>query len=301
MATPDFLLHVKKALMAVYGALERQGDDVRRQLKAKQDISTVGDATANNALVEYFRSSGLPLVMYTEELAEPLNLSEKPKYAVIADDVDGTANQSYGFGMLPHGPVVGIADNPDPKFSDMQAAGFLEINSGNLFYAAKGKGAFLIEGFARRNAESRRLRSSGVKKLADAKNVIADVYMLGNLTPVFSPLVLKRGGDFRSKATHFALVAAGSIDIFILADNAPNPKKRSRGEEIGPLYLLMKEAGCAVLDWDGTDLGSQKVGMAEGKVLHYVAAATEPLAKEFLSWMRKQPEVNEYLKKKHLR
>ncbi len=300
LSDEQLLEQVKGALLAVNTAIERKGEDVRRKVNAKADFSSVGDSTANDALVQYFRDSGLPATMYTEELDGALQLSKKPEYGVIADDIDGTKNQSSGFGMLPNGPIVGIADNSDPTFNEVRVAGFMELNSGNLFYAVKGTGSYLIEGFAHGKSIPKKIGSSGLKTLSGKANVILDIYMLGNLNIAFDDFILQNGGDFRCKAAHFSLIAAGSADIFIVGDNAPNIKKLSMGEEIGPFYLILKEAGCSVVDWNGKDIGAEKIGLGDKKTFNYITAATKELAAEFVGWMQKNSKIKDYMKKKGL-
>ncbi len=92
-----------------------------------------------------------------------------------------------------------------------------------------------------------------------------------------------------------ALIANGSADLFVGADNCRNKNKLKTGEELGPLYLLVKEAGGAVLDWNGSDLGSEEVGLERKKTFHTIVAATEELGKEFTIKIKKIPEIAAYL------
>lgn len=280
----DTLLeHVKTTLVTAYAAVTKKGLVARAVADTKVDIRTFADIAVTEVWKEYFKKSGLPIRLYTEELERPLSFSESPVLSAVGDEVDGTHNQSSGFGMLPHGSVIGISDKPDPIFDSFLVTGFLEFNSGNLFYAVKGRGAYLIEGWARGGSEEKRLITSDRTLVSKAENVIADVYMLNELAAAFLPDVALRGGDFRSTAVHLALVAAGSLDLFVLGDNCPNPKKRRTGEEIGPGYLLVREAGGAIVDWRGRDLGSQLVNLHLKRTFHAVAAATPELAESYVN------------------
>jgi len=295
----EVLNHVKKALLLSYKAVLGKGAESRLRVDTYNDIKTLGDVTVSEAWSLYFKNSGLPIVLYTEELKEPLSFSNKPICSAVGDEIDGTHNLKYGLGMLPYGGILGIADKVDPKFKDFIASGFLEYNSGNLFYAIRGEGAYVIEGWAKGRSKSKQLRTSSNKKLDDPElNVIADVYMLGDLAKIFMPYVAKRGGDFRCTSLHLVMVASGSCDAFILGDNCPNPQKIRTGEEIGLGYLLVEEAGGAMLNWNGDDIGNERIALHEKKTFHIVAATTKDLGIEVVSEMKKIPEIVEYMKKK---
>jgi len=301
LSGPEALEHVKKALLASYSAVMRRGDRAGFTRDTPTDLKTSGDVAASKAWSEYFGNSGLPVTVYTEELENPLSHSPAPVYSAVGDEIDGTHNLKYGLGMLPYGSILGIADKADPRFRDFIASGFLEFNSGNLFYAVREGGAYIIKGWTGKETKAVRLKTSGKKRLDEPElNVIADVYMLGGLAGAFMPLVAKRGGDFRSTAVHLAMVACGSCDIFISGDNCPNPKKRRTGEEIGPGYLLVREAGGAVFDWNGNDLGEERVALPEKKTFHVVVAATEELGREFVEEMHRTQEIADYLKRKKI-
>jgi len=78
------------------------------------------------------------------------------------------------------------------------------------------------------------------------------------------------------------------------------PTKRNTGEEMGPGYLLVKEAGGAMIDWNGNDIGSERIALHEKKTFHAVVAATEELGKEFIGEMKNIPEIVGYMKNKKL-
>ena len=63
---------------------------------------------------------------------------------------------------------------------------------------------------------------------------------------------------------------------------------------------MVKEAGGAVLDWIGNDLGQESVSLHKKKTFNAVVAATEELGKEFVQEMNKMPEIVNYLRKKKI-
>lgn len=293
----ELLEHVKGALLACYKAVTGKGDEARAKVETTIGIKTVGDLTASQALVEYFKESKLPLVLYTEELEQPMLFSQNPVYSAVGDEIDGTYNFITGLGMLPCGSIIGISASKNPRFNNFWCCGFLEFNSGNLFYAVKGKGAYVIEKWTKGCRVSKRLIASGKKKLDEVEKVLLDFYMLSNLSKAFIGFG-RRTGNYGSFAGHLAMLANGSADLFISGSNCSNPKKLKTGEEVGPLYLLVKEAGGVVLDWKGNDLGPEEVGLDRKKAFHTVVAATEELGKEFTAKMREIPELAAYINSK---
>src|SRR3989344_190444 len=108
MEPSEALEHIKKALLVSYGIGTKK--EARLVKDTSIDLKTFGDVEISKALIEYFRSSGLPIVVYTEELEQPASFSSNPIYSAVGDEVDGTHNLRYGLGMLPHGGILGIAD-----------------------------------------------------------------------------------------------------------------------------------------------------------------------------------------------
>lgn len=299
---------VRKTLFSAYDTVHGK-EGLKSTTSTSVDISTKGDAVAGEAMVAYLKKLITPNVgvVFTEEQGK-VTLNKDGQYSVILDDIDGSKNYKEGFGMLPHGSIAGIFKGRDPRFCDCIAAGYLDFPSGNLFYATKEMGCFVQDDIANKqwawdHKEARRLTTTGRKKVFTGKNLtlLPDLYMLGDLAPAFMEYAGQAWlGDFRTTAAQLALVAAGSADIFVAGDNAFNPNKRRTGEEIGPGYLLITEAGGSLTDWLGNDIGKEKVGMGEKRTWHYIAAATPELALEFSRDMWKKPAIKEYMKKKGL-
>lgn len=302
MSSQDELIKIiKRALLESYNKVG-QKEDSKTLYGTQRDVTTKGDIEAGQAILNTFKKSGLPFVAYSEEFGK-LEVNPSPKYSVVFDELDGTTNYKDGFGMLPHGSIIGVFESPDPKFNECIASGFLEFNSGNLFYAMKGKGAFLEEGWAKISKNERKIQTSGRTIMSGQTflRLVPDLYVLGSLSPYFVRYADRAWlGDIRSTAVHLALVACGSVDIFVLGDNCHVPEKKRTGEEIGPGYLLVKEAGGAMLDWNGNDLGKEKIDLQNKKTFHAVVASTEELGKEFVGEMHKVPEIVEYMKRKNL-
>lgn len=119
-----------------------------------------------------------------------------------------------------------------------------------------------------------------------------DQYMVGDLAGVVSDYSAEGHWvkDFACKALHLAGIADGTFDVFVSADRCANRNKRCTGEELGPGYLLVKEAGGSILDWKGRDIGGELISLDKKKSFNFVAAANYDLAKSFLYDMNKRFE-----------
>lgn len=298
----NYIEVVKDALLASYKKVLSERERAKVLYGKQKDIRTKGDIDAGQAIINSLRKSNLSVVAYSEEF-ERVEIKPQAQYSVVFDEIDGTLNYRDGFGMLPHGSILGIFESTDPKFNECLASGYLDFNTGNLFYTVKNQGVYLVEGWTKGNREEIQIHTSGRKSISGETflRVVPDLYTLGSLSQHFTQYANRAWlGDFRSTAVHLALVACGSVDIFVAGDNCYIPTKKETGEEIGPGYLLVKEAGGVMLDWNGNDLGRERIGLHEKKTFHVVVAATEKLGKEFVDEMHKIPEIVNYLKKKKI-
>ena len=92
------------------------------------------------------------------------------------------------------------------------------------------------------------------------------------------------------------MVSYGGADLLVRLNNCSNLKKKHTGEEAGPLYLLVKEAGGAMFDGKGDDLGPKKVGLAEGRAFNtIITTSTESIGKEFIRKALTDPEIRKHL------
>jgi fructose-1,6-bisphosphatase/inositol monophosphatase family enzyme len=297
----DFVKIVKEALLESYKAT--RGSEGKRSLSKGKDFLTKADIDSGKAIVDVLREANIPFVVYSEESKDPILIGKDAEYSVVFDELDGTRNYRDSFGTIPHGPIIGIFNSPDPKFRDCLVSGYLEFNSGHLFYAKRGEGAFLVQGFAK-GADLEERISTGGKRHMEGEGMLTiapDFYMLGNLSEPFATFAGKGPlTDIGSTAHHLAMVASGGVDIFVFANNCHFPGKHRTGEEIGPGYLLVKEAGGSMLHWAGNDMGESKIGLGEGKTFHGVVASTEELAGEFIAEMHEMGEVRAYMNSEKL-
>jgi|TARA_Y100000310_G_scaffold167546_2_gene167413 myo-inositol-1(or 4)-monophosphatase len=203
------------------------------------DISTKGDISVAEQIIEFLRANKFPANLYDEELGE-VKITENPKGIIVLDDIDGTMNYHRGRGLLPHCTVLTFFDSLQPKFKDAFFAGVIEHNSGGLWYAVRDEGCFF---------NGNKIQTSGKKILDEKTFILIDHYK--KVDPRLS-LLYEEGWvrDFGSAAFTLAGVSSGIFDAHIHPEN--------KAHELGAGYLLIREAGGFLADWDGKSLDDQK-------------------------------------------
>jgi fructose-1,6-bisphosphatase/inositol monophosphatase family enzyme len=129
--------------------------------------------------------------------------------------------------------------------------------------------------------ERKDLEASDQKELgtgADTKILLQQGFLAGY--PEIASEAWKRWcADYGSQARHYSMIAAGKRDIYITGGHSTiDAKPENTAEEAAGMYLLVKEAGGAVTDWKGEEVGERKIGMAEERNHDIIAAGTEELA-----------------------
>jgi fructose-1,6-bisphosphatase I len=111
------------------------------------------DAIANETLVDVFRNSGLVCAVASEEMEQPLYLSENQgKYILLFDPLDGSSNTDVN---MPMGTIFSVlryeGRNATPSDSDLiregsqqQAAGYLLYGPSTMLVVTAGRG---VQGF----------------------------------------------------------------------------------------------------------------------------------------------------------
>jgi len=236
----DHLTHIcKTALQMSRQLLSSLSDDGRSEVHDEHvvDISTQGDRAVSAALADLFAREKIPAILLSEE-SGCTELSDSPEYTIAFDDIDGTDNYYRGRGLLPHCTVITIFASPNPTFADALVAGIIEHNSGQLWHAVRDGGCFL---------DDLKVAASGRTVLDRRTLLIIDHYISGGAIDRFAPLYdtawIK---DFGASALHLAGVGSGLFDAFL------SPAQKSH--ELGAGYLLIKEAGGILTDWDGATL-----------------------------------------------
>lgn len=227
---------VSEALLLARSVLQKRGDRAREEVRDEHvvDISTAGDRAISEALIGYFRKSGIPLILQSEE-SGILVLEDRPSYLIAFDDLDGTDNFFRGNGLLPYCTVIAVLKEPMIRFDDVIAAGIIELRTGTVWLAETGNGV-TVDGVAAHPSR---------RSILDRRTLITiDHYGVGpdimDLTSLHADGWVK---DFGSSALHLAGVSNGLFDAYI--------STRQKGHEIAAGYLLIREAGGWMSDFSG--------------------------------------------------
>jgi len=261
----DFVLGALRLARDIERSLGERGSE---EVKGTDlySVATRTDLAISDAVLEYVRRSGLAARSLDEERGE-VRFSENPQYTVALDPVDGTINNARGKNILPTTCILTVFDSPIPKFSDALAAGIICLPTGDIWYAERGRGLEF-------NGKS--TRTIGSEELT--KNTIVIVDRCINSPYNFSRLDEKAFvRDYGSAGLHFAGVSGGPrrtgmFDAFVHPSN--------KTHELGAGYLMLKEAGGWVADFDGQPFDDRRYDF--NAMYPVVAAATEKLGRQIL-------------------
>jgi len=256
---------------------------------ADRDVVTEVDREMTDLMQNHFEEREASYRLKSEELNKSSETSdvEKPDFTVIFDEIDGTTNMKDGTG--PFGPIVGIAKNEDPIFEDIIAAGFLNLQNGTLYEAYKSEGAFKTDSSGTTNSIDTSRRDSINDK--SMMRLLVDQAMLEEVSEIADEAWKNHCNDYGSMGQHLCWVADGSVDAFVTGGFSYMPgKNQNTAEEVGPLYLLVKEAGGSITDWKGNNIDGEKLGMKSKKNHNVIVASTQKLAEEISDQI--VPEAN---------
>lgn len=264
---------VKKCLKKVYeflSTMERGGDIVKEGGvfgDLKNDTVIRADEEANEVILNILRKSGVSFKVFSEECE--LTIGDDPAKLVAIDPLDGSLNFKRNK-RLPYVAVMAIFNSLKPKFIDAEVGGVIDLRGGTLWMAEKGKGCYVnrIE-----------CQTSGKKKIDRESIIIGEFYY-----PKNREIITKAFGDFTgylrnpgASAYEMTLVADGAVDLYI--------SNQQKNHELGTAYLLIKEAGGTVIDFDGNDIGNRFYDF--NKQTPVIAAATLELAEDALHRIQK--------------
>ena len=206
------------------------------------DISMNIDIVAENVITETLEEANVDVLLISEEVGEKfIGDKEKAKEnqsVLIVDPIDGSNNAVRG---LPY-CSVSIAYAIGTKTSDIKKAVVLNLNTKDIYWAEKGKGAYLNE---------RKIHVSDLdlsQKCFFELNLPMENLMktLQDLTPLIRKFHRMR--ILGSSALTLCQVAVGSMEVFI------NLRNSNRLVDVAAGMLILKEAGGRFFSLDGTEI-----------------------------------------------
>ncbi|MDW0181427.1 MAG: inositol monophosphatase family protein [Nitrososphaeraceae archaeon] len=228
-------LEVRKTVKDLVGTPE---GNTKMGQGAGGDISRKIDIVAEQKAIETIRNSGTNPTIFGEECG---TIQGNDHGYIIMDAIDGTTNVTRS---IPFN-CCSLAYATDSTLSSVVDAAIIDITTGDLYYASKGKGAFL-------NANRITVRKSDKIKQDE---IIAGINISG-----VSQELLHSLGPFISKLNHIRVFGANALELCFLArgylDLFMDFRAKIRPTDMAAAFLIVKEAGGLVLDKRGNTFDS---------------------------------------------
>jgi myo-inositol-1(or 4)-monophosphatase len=198
------------------------------------DMSRRIDLVAEKTVIDLLRKRKVDATIIGEECGR----IEGRKGYVVMDAIDGTTNAVRGIPFY----CCSLAYTTDFKLSTVTDAAIIDLARGDLYYASKGRGAFL-----------------NGKRIAAKKESPADPTIGINVSGV-KPDVVERLAPIIANADHTRQFGANALEMCFLArgllDAYVDLRGKIRPTDIAAGYLIAKEAGAKVYSDMGSDLES---------------------------------------------
>ncbi|HXV45316.1 MAG TPA: inositol monophosphatase family protein [Nitrososphaera sp.] len=214
------------------------------------DMSRRIDLVAEKTVIDIVRKRGIDATIIGEECGR---IEGKHGY-IIMDAIDGTTNAVRGIPFY----CCSVAYATDFRLSAVTDGAIIDLARGDLYYASRGKGAFLNDKRISAKKESPPdptigLNVSGVKPA-----------VVGRLAPIIADADHTR--QFGANALEMCFLARGLLDAYV------DLRGKIRPTDIAAGYLIAKEAGAKVYSDTGSDLESD---LDVKTRLSYIAVAND--------------------------
>ena len=229
------------------------------------DISRRIDIVAEKTVLDYLKEIKFDCVVLGEECGH-VELSKNPKGFVIMDAIDGSTNAVRGIPFF----CCSLAFATENKLSSITDGVVIDLARGDMYYATKGKGAFLNGNRIHVNHEKKNpyfvvgLDISGISP-----------QMLERLSPIISTSNHIR--HFGANALEFGMFASGLADVFI------DLREKIRVTDIAAGYLIALEAGGHIVDQNGKPLDSD---LGYENKFSFIAAANKEILDDILNILK---------------
>jgi myo-inositol-1(or 4)-monophosphatase len=239
------------------------------------DIEIRADFLLGQTIADFLKEQKVNCRLQIEGREEMLLGPSPAKYYIAVDPLDGSLNfakkgKTLGLPFSCSISVFSSHDKGECHFQDVEVAGCIDLRNGDLWLAEKRKGCFL-NGIL--------CHTSGADKIDIKKGIIiGEMYYPESRELLYQIFKGERGWlrNPGSSAYEMSLVTSGQVDAYIC--------DRQKLDILGMAYLMVKEAGGAVIDFDGNDLGTKEY------VFHsqmpVILAATKFLSSEILARMK---------------
>lgn len=225
------------------------------------DISRKIDIIAEKTVLDYLKEISFECIVLGEECGR-VDLSSNPKGFVIMDAIDGSANAVRGIPFF----CCSLAFATEDRISSITDGVVTDLSSGDMYWASKGKGAFLNDKKIHVHDEEPIYRIVGINLSG------ATPEQVERLKPVFKSHNHTR--HFGANALEMALFSRGLMDIFI------DFREKIRVQDMAAGYLLIKEAGGLILNDKLEPLDSD---LSYKTRLSFIAASNKKILNDVMS------------------
>lgn len=225
------------------------------------DISRNIDIIAEKTVLDYLKEIKFDCTVLGEECGR-VDLSNNPKGFLIMDAIDGSANAVRGVPFF----CSSLAFAKEDRLSSITDGVIMNLATGEMYWASKGKGAFL------ENSKIKVHDKEPIYKIVGINISNADKDLIRKLEPLFEHHNHAR--HFGANALEMAMLARGLLDIFI------DLREKIRIQDIAAGYLLVKEAGGLLLDFDLNPLDAD---LSYETRVSFIAAANKKILDEIMS------------------
>lgn len=237
------------------GTKESAGDFGRG---AGGDISRKIDIVAEKTVLDYLKEINFPCIVLGEECGR-VEISDNSEGFVIMDAVDGSTNAVRGIPFS----CCSLAFATSDRLSSVTDAVIIDLYSGDLYSASKGKGAFM---------NGKKITVHKEKPLyfvvgLDLSGISPD--SLQRLSPIISASNHIR--HFGAVALELAIFARGLVDLFV------DLRGKLRITDVAAGYLIASEAGGIIVDKNLEPLDSD---LSYDKKISFIAAANQEILNE---------------------
>lgn len=273
----DLIPIAKAALWNAYRVHQDLGDAGLEPMPSNQfgEVAVRGDIEAEKAVIETFRKHAVPIRFISEEHGTT-DLVQEPRFLGVLDGLDGSTVYKRARGTGQYGTMLAILANTDPTYNEYLFNGIMEHCGARLFWARKGGGAFVTAG----NTDMA-LRNSGRMRLDKNARLMIDEYWDFNKNTFTERLVDFRTENLVSTAAHHMQVLEGKADAVLECTRKGNL-------ELAVAYGLHSESTGCMVDFEGSDIGSQRYHVfGQEKHIPIISAASPELAEDIIRAVKK--------------
>jgi len=243
---------LQKAFLVLQGLDQKEGSQVIGLGAAfgdlENDIEIQADILLGQTIADFLREKKVNCRLQIEGQEEMLLGSSPAEYYIAVDPLDGSLNfakKGKTLGLPFSCSITVFSLNGDKcYFRDVMVAGCIDLRSKDLWLAEKDNGCFL-NGILCHTSLAEKM---DIKKAI----VIGEMYYPENRELLFRIFRGEKGWlrNPGSSAYEMSLVASGQVDAYIC--------DRQKLDILGMAYLMVKESGGSVIDFDGNDLGAKE-------------------------------------------